>query len=296
MRFYIEYSVVKGFIFLTKLLPNAFVYTLFKTIARLFFKYNKRKRTLTLQNLKMAYPSLSNEELISLASKSYESIGITLAETLLMYNDKLDIDSIVVNKAEMMEKFHTYLDNAENGVLFITGHFSNWELLAQFLAKNGYPIKNIARAGDNALIDKNIVQAFRGKYGNQNIPKRNAIISLVKTLKQGLRVGILFDQKSSDNNSIQGTFFGHPLKMINVIAQMKLKYNPLVIPIFIARLEDGSYKVIFHNPVEYLAEEEKDESQKILKMTQYYNDILEQVINDYPEQWFWVHNRWQLKL
>jgi len=296
MRFYIEYYVVKGFIFLTKLLPNTFVYTLFKTIARLFFKYNKRKRELTLQNLKIAYPSKSNEELISLASKSYESIGITVAETLLMYNDKLDLDTIVVNKAEIMEKFHTYLDNTENGVLFITGHFSNWEVLAQFLAKNDYPIKNIARAGDNPLIDKNIVQKFRGKYGNQNIPKRNAIISLVKTLKQGLRASILFDQKSSDNNSVQGTFFGHPLKMVHVIAQLKLKYNPLVIPIFIARLANGHYKVIFHKPVEYLAKEECDESQKILKMTQHYNDILEQVINDYPEQWFWMHNRWQLKL
>lgn len=296
MRFYVEYYIAKGFIFLTKLLPNAFVYTLFKTIARLFYKYNKRKRKLTLYNLKMAYPSRSNEELVSLASKSYESIGITLAETLLMYHNKLDIDTIVVNKAEMMEKFHTYLDNAENGVLLITGHFSNWELLAQFLAKNGYPIKNIARAGDNPLIDKNIVQAFRGKYGNQNIPKRNAIISLVKTLKQGLRASILFDQKASDNNIVQGSFFGHPLKMVRVVAQLKLKYNPLVIPIFIARLENGHYKVVFHDPVEYLAEEEHDESQKILKMTQRYNDILEQVINDYPEQWFWMHNRWQRKL
>jgi len=294
MRFYVQYYIVQSFIFLTKLLPKKFVYALFNTLSHLFFKLVHKKRLLALKNLSMAYPQKSKEALYQLALKSYESLGTTLAETLLIYTNKLDIDTMIANKEEAQKKFHTYFKDQENGILLITGHFSNWELLAQFIAKSGYPIKNIARAGDNHLIDKNIVQAFRGRYGNQNIPKKNAIISLVKTLKKGLRASILFDQKSSEKDSIEITFFNHPLQTIQTIAQLKLKYNPLVVPIFIARLENGQYSILIHEPVSYTAEEESVEHQKIIKMTQHYNDILEDTINLYPEQWFWMHNRWRL--
>jgi len=237
---------------------------------------------------------MPQQELHDIAKKAYEGIAITVAETLMMFNDKLSIDSLIVNKEEILKTFDYYFKNNSSGTLLITGHFSNWELLAQFLGKSGYPIKNIARVGNNKLIDERIVQSFRGKYGNKNIPKKNAIISLVKTLKQGLCVSILFDQKPSQANSVSTSFFGHAVRTVDVIAQLKLKYNPLILPIFIVRQPDGVYRVDVLSPLDYCAEEENDTAVKITKMTQNYNDALEKMIRMYPEQWFWMHDRWRL--
>ncbi len=294
MRTYFEYYTVLFFLKLTNVLPIHMVYTLCKTIAHLFFKYNQRRTSLTLKNIQFAYPHKSELEVYTLARKAYESVSITLAEAILMFNDRLDIDSMIENKDEILEKFEHYLKDARVGKVLITGHFSNWELLAQFLAKSGYPIKNIARAGNNHLIDERIIQAFRGKYGNKNIPKKNAIVSLVKTLKQGLCTSILFDQKPAHNDSVETFFFGHPVRTVNVIALLKLKYNPMIIPMFIARRDDGKYTVIMQDPIEYTAEEENEPLTKTILMTQRYNDAIEAIIKHYPEQWFWMHDRWRI--
>jgi KDO2-lipid IV(A) lauroyltransferase len=294
MRFYIEYSIVKTFLFLTKLLPNSAVYSLCKSLARALFSLDKRRRTLTLKNLRYAYPTKPDDEIFTIAQKAYESVAITLAETLLMYNDRFDIDEMIVNKEEIEAKFHHYFSDESRGKLLITGHFCNWELLAQFLGKSGYPIKNIARAGNNHFIDERIIQPFRAKYGNINIPKKNAAISLVKTLKQGLRVSILFDQKAGSTNSVETLFFGKPVSTVDSIAGLKLKYNPLILPTFIVRLSDGKYSVIMQEPLEYRAEEESDVATKICKMTQHYNDTIEAMIRTHPEQWFWMHDRWRI--
>lgn len=294
MREYLEYTLVKFVLFLTKLIPTKMVYFLFKKISYILFKIDKRRRLLTIKNLEYAFPKMQYHELYSIAQKAYEGVAITIAETLLMYHDSLCIDNMIVNKEEILETFHCYFNDTSTGKILITGHFSNWELLAQFLGKSGYPIKNIARIGNNKLIDEHIVQSFRGKFGNKNIPKKNAIISLVKTLKQGLRVSILFDQKPSRNNSIETLFFGHPVRTVDVIAQLKLKYNPLILPTFIIRLPDGKYKVVLQEPIEYTAEEESDFTVKIAKMTQRYNDTIEAIIREHPEQWFWMHDRWRI--
>ena len=294
MRFFAEYYLVKTVLLFTKLFPNAFVYAFCKTIAHLFFKYNQRRTTLTLKNIRLAYPHKNEEQVHTLALEAYESVAITLAETLLMFNDRLDIDSMIENKDEILEKFERYFEDTTRGKLLMTGHYSNWELLAHFLGKSGYPIKNIAREGNNHLIDERIIQPFRAKYGNKNIYKKNAIISLVKTLKQGLRVSILFDQKASGPNSVKTHFFGKEVQTVDVLAQLKLKYNPLVLPTFIVRGKNGKYTVVMKDPLEYIAQEESDETQKIIKITQRYNDTIEEVINANPEQWFWMHDRWRI--
>ncbi len=294
MRSYVEFYIVKSFLFLTKLLPNRAVYGLCKSIASLFFRLDKRRRTLTLKNLQHAYAEKSHEEIFSIAQRAYESVAITLAETLLMFNDRLNIESMIANRDEVLKTLHRYLGDPSSGKLLLTGHFSNWELLAQFLARSSFPIKNIARIGKNKLIDKHIVQGFRGKYGNKNISKKNAIISLVKTLKANQQVSILFDQKAGSDNSVETSFFGQPVRTIDVIAQLKLKYNPLILPTFIVRLPDGKYKVVMLEPIDYRAEEEDDTIMKHTLMTQRYNDTLEEIVRAHPEQWFWMHDRWRI--
>jgi len=290
----IEYYSVKIFIYLLGLLPKFVLYKILKFIARLFFRLEKRRSKLTLINLKAAYPNKDEEEIKKLALSSYESVATTLAEIILMLQDKINLDDMVENPSEFLQKIERYTKNAKNGTIIITGHFSNWELSAEFLALHGYPLIVIGREGNNKLIEKNITTPFREKYGNKNIYKKSALLGIIKTIKRGKTVGLLYDQKAGGKNSVKVDFFNLPADTTKSIAELKLKFNPKILPIFFAREKSGKYTPIIYEPIEYIADEEEVYEKKIEKMTQKYNAILEEVVRAYPEQWFWMHNRWRL--
>jgi len=290
----VEYYTVKTFVNLFGLLPKSIIYKILKVIAKLFFMFERRRSELTLINLGAAYPDKSKEEIRKLAISSYESVAITLAEIILMLQDKINLDDMVENSQEFLQKMEQYTKDAKNGIIIITAHFANWELAAEFLPLHGYPMVAIGREGNNKLIEKNITTPFRQKYGNKNIYKKNALMGIVKALKRGKFVGLLYDQKAGGNDSVKVDFFNLPADTTKSIAELKLKFNPKILPIFFAREKSGKYTPIIYEPIEYIADEEEILEKKIEKMTQKYNDILEEVVRAYPEQWFWMHNRWRL--
>lgn len=287
MREKIEYFVVKFLIAFLGFLPKNIIYKVTYCIAILFFKFEKRRSTLTIKNFTLAFPEKSQEEIHTLAKKCYESLSVTLAELIMLLNHKIDINNLIKNKDEALNVLHNLTKGRQNGVVFVTAHFSNWELLAQFLPTNGYSMLGIGRRGNNALIEENITTPFREQYGNTNIHKRNAILKIVKTLKQNGYVGLLIDQKAGKNESVKASFFGHEADTTSSVALLQIKYNPIIIPMFIAREEDGLYRIIIREITPL-------ENPSIESLTQYYNDILEEVIKMYPEQWFWMHNRWRI--
>lgn len=294
MRIFVEYYIVKGVLLLTKLLPNAWVYAFFKSLATLFFNLDKRRRNLTLKNLTLAYPNMRENERLALAKQAYESIAITLAEILLMFNNRLDIDSMIANYDEALEGMKTYFADKSRGKLMLTAHFGNWELLAHFFAKHGYPVVVIGRTGNNHLIETKITAPFRALYGNTQANKSQAMSAILRTLKQKGIAGMLIDQKAGGANSIKATFFGHTADTVSSTALLKLRYNPSVAPLFLARQKDGRYKLIVGYNAELTLPEELNETEKITRLTQHYNDIIEEVVRAYPEQWFWMHDRWRL--
>lgn len=294
MKEKVEFYTVKIFIWLVGLLPKKIIYKILKIIGKLFFQFEKRRSSLTIKNLTAAFPAKNQEEILKIARNSYKNISITLAEIVLMFNHKIDLDDMVTGKKEFLEKMELYTKDAKNGVIIITAHFSNWELAAQYLPKNGYPMIAIGRKGNNHLIEKYLTTPFRQRFGNKNIYKDKAMINIVKGLKENKIIGLLIDQKSGGASSVKVNFFGMPADTTSSIATLKLKYNPLILPVFFPRNKEGKYTPVLIEPVEYIAEEEDDKEKKIEKMTQRYNDIFEEVIREYPEQWFWMHNRWRL--
>ncbi len=124
--------------------------------------------------------------------------------------------------------------------------------------------------------------------------KDNAMLAMAKRLKKGNVVGLLIDQKSGLSNGSKVDFFGMPAETTLSVAMLKLKFNPIIVPIFIARQSDGLYEMIINDPIDYVAEEIDDKEKKLEAMTLKYNQAIEEIIRQYPSQWFWMHNRWRL--
>jgi len=294
MKEKIEYSLVKLFLWLAKIAPRSFIYSTMKSLTFLVYHLDKKRRNLTIQNLTMAYPKKNKGEINELSKEVYLALSKTIAEILLMFVDRFDIDKAIKNSDEARETLDKIAKNSPNGVIVVTAHFSNWELAAHFLAKHGLPMLAIGRKGNNKLIDQKITIPFRNKYGNRATSKDNAMLAMVKTLKRGDAVGLLIDQKSGKKNSAKVDFFGKPAETTLSVASLKLKFNPVVVPIFIARDEDGLYEMIIEDPIDYTAEEIEDKEKRFEAMTAKYNQSIEEVIRKYPAQWLWMHNRWRI--
>jgi len=289
----IEYALVKILLWLAKVAPRRFIYAFFRTLALLFYNIDGKRREITLSNLSHAFPEKSDDEIDRLAKDVYIALSKTVAEILLLFTDRFDIDSAIVNKDEAVEKLHAIASHSPKGVIVVTAHFSNWELAAHFLAKHGLPMLAVGREGNNKLIDRHITVPFREKYGNRATTKKKAMLAMAKTLRNGESVGLLIDQKSGDVNSAKVDFFGSPAETTLSVAMLKQKFDPMVVPIFIAREADGRYRMIVEDPVDYKADEVEGQEAKLAAMTQKYSDAIEAVIRQYPEQWFWMHNRWR---
>jgi len=289
----IEYALVKILLWFAGILPKGLIYWLMQKIALLLYNIDSKRRALTMQNLAAAFPQYSPERIEALSKEVYEALSQTVAEILLMFVDRFDIDRAVVNADEAQETLRKIQASSKNGVIVVTAHFSNWELAAHFLAKHGLPMLAIGREGNNRLIDARITVPFRNKYGNRAVSKKRAMVAMAKALKSGEAVGLLIDQKAGEINSAKVDFFGMPAETTTSVAMLKLKFDPTVVPIFIARESRGRYRMYVEEPIEYKAEEIADKEQKLAAMTQKYTDAIEMMIRKYPAQWFWMHNRWR---
>ena len=294
MREQIEYSLVKLFLWLAKIAPRSFIYAIVKGLTLLVYQLDQKRRNLTIKNLTMAFPEKTSEEILALSKEVYTQLSITIAEILLMFTGQFNIDKAIKNQEEAKKKLQDIAQNSPHGVIVMTAHFSNWELAAHFLAKNGLPMLAIGRKGNNKLIDTNITTPFREKYGNDAVSKKKAMLVMIKRLKNAGNVGLLIDQKSGNLNSVKVDFFGKPAETTLSIASLKLKFDSLVVPIFIARQSDGSYEMIINEPIDYVANEIEGKEKKLEAMTLKYNQTIEEVIRKYPSQWFWMHNRWRI--
>jgi Kdo2-lipid IVA lauroyltransferase/acyltransferase len=292
MREKIEYFAVKFLLWCASWMPKNWIYSITKAIAVILYYILPKRRLLVYKNLQNVFPLFGQNELSRYAKKVYDNLSQSVAEILLMFVDRFDIDKAIINLDETIEKINE-INNKKRGVILFTAHFSNWELLAHFLAKHGLPFVVVGRKGDNKMIDENITIPFRNKYGNRAVYKDKAMISMAKALKNRGTVGMLIDQKTGGTHSARIEFFGHKASTTLSAAALKLKFDPLIIPACVVREKKGHYRMHLDQPLEYIASEIDDEKEKMKAMTLRYNQALEAMVLRAPEQWFWMHNRWK---
>ncbi|SMC10147.1 lysophospholipid acyltransferase family protein [Nitratiruptor tergarcus] len=268
MREWFEYGVAKTLLAFSRILPQSLLYALFEGLATLYYYIDSKRRELTKENLQHAGFSPS------LALQSYCEIAKSLTEMLLIFTGRFDFTKI---KGEFKLK-------SSKPKIFVTAHFGNWEALAHYMAQQGYPMAVVGREGNNKLIERNITTPFRQLYGNKLVYKEGAMRKLIASLKKGENIGLLIDQKAG-NDGIDTTFFGRRCKTVPTIAMLAKRFDVEVVPIFLAREKDG-FKII--------QKEFSCEGCDIKEFTQKLNDIIEEVVREYPTQWFWMHNRWKL--
>lgn len=289
MREKIEYFIVLSVIKISKFLPKFAVFALLKFFAVILFWVLKSRRKLAINNILAAYKDFDFKKAKSLAKANFISISQTVAEVLLLINDRINLDDVMQNGESAVKKVKELTKNNKNGIIFVTAHFGNWEFLAHYFATKGFPVSVVGRYGNNSLIEDNITFPFRHKFGNDLIYKDDAMRNMIKLLKNHGNLGILTDQKTGN---FKAEFFGRECYTTKSVATLFLKFNPMIIPIFAKRIDKTKFEIIVEKFPEIPSNLSKNEAE--LFITQTCNDIFENIVRSAPEQWFWMHNRWRM--
>jgi KDO2-lipid IV(A) lauroyltransferase len=290
-----EYVLLKGLIRLLWLLPESLTRLFFRLAGALIFILSFQRRSITLRNLKIAFPEKSRRERFGIAWRTFLNMAEFTGDSFLILANKLSRDEILsMVDDSQLQKYIAMRNAADKGALHITGHLGNWELMAQYGALQGLESHIVVRQGSNRLIDDRIVTPLRTRHGNKVFYKENAMINTVKALKRGEAVAFLIDQKIGKKEGVPVQFFGREVLAVASCAVLQMRFNPLVVSLFLMKTGRRKYKLLIGDPIEWTDDGTSKEEQ-IQKLTQIHQSSIEEIIRAYPDQWFWMHNRFKLK-
>ncbi len=239
--------------------------------------YDKRVR----DNLALILPDLPAAEVRRLMRKVPDNVGRTVIE---IYSGQEFIDRAVTHPLNgpglaPLDKAHA----EGRPVVLVTGHFGNYEASRAALIARGYPIGGLYRPMNNAFFNEHYVRAME-TIGKPLFPRgKRGLGEMVRHLRKGGMLGMLIDLHMREGVALQ--FFGHEAMTALSAADLALKYDALLVPVYAIRAENGlDFEIQIDAPIPHGTAGE---------MTQALNDSLEAVVRKHLDQWFWIHRRWR---
>jgi KDO2-lipid IV(A) lauroyltransferase len=277
-------------LFVFRYIPRSIRKELFITLFSLFYRLGFKNRLITLHNLQRSFPEKNLKEIIRIAKGVYRHFAIVAAEFFDMpYINKENIHKWV--EIEGLENYQEAIARGK-GVLSIVAHFGNWELMTIAVPICLKPMYIVYRPLDNPVID-NMVEYVRTMNGNVLIPKGGSGKRVIELLKENQAIGILSDQNVAKSEGVFVDFFGRPACTGVGLAVMAMRSGAPVVPAFMARQKSGRYKFILKPAMEAVCTDDYEADLQV--NTQRFTKIVEEIVREYPDQWFWFHQRWKTK-
>jgi KDO2-lipid IV(A) lauroyltransferase len=290
---YLVYLISRLTMSSIRLLPRSSALRVLNALASLTYRVDGIHRRIALANLTIAFPELSDLEHQRIARASFQHTARNLLE--ISHLPELNRDTIrnlVQYDPEYGLNQYERARAGGKGILFLTGHFSAWELLPAAHALYGYPLSFVTRPLDNAPLEK-YLRKIRESAGNTVIYKKNSIRHILSKLKGGGDVGILMDQNTFLHEGVFADLFGIPAATSTSVALLALRTECPVIPGYLTPGAEGRYTIKFLPPVELVRS--GDTIHDVRLNTQLFNQILESIIRQQPETWLWGHMRWKYR-
>jgi KDO2-lipid IV(A) lauroyltransferase len=283
--------MMKGFSFFINLLPEGPALWLGRRFGSLFYYLDWEHRSVALQNLHIAFGQEKSErERKAIAKRTFQNFGMMAIEFFRIPGMNTEDFKKKVS-FEGLDEALKLLEKKKGGLLLI-GHFGNWELMALMSKVIGNPILVIAKPINQKGVDRWITE-IRKVTGLELIPPENATQKVVQALSQNRLVGILIDQRAKRSRGVWADFFGRKVPTTPGLAVMAMRSGAPVVPVFIVRDGFQKHRLLIKEPVELVLTGDMKKDVKI--NTQRFTDTLEAMIRQYPDQWLWIHRRWERK-
>lgn len=257
----------------------------------LIYKFSRRLRKVGAQNLALAFPEVEASERTRILRGSFVSLGRMLGEFTQF--EKMSAQKL----REIVE--YQGLDNLRaaerrgRGVIFLTSHLGAWELSCFAHSAFGNPHYFLVRPIDNHLIEE-MIDRVRTRFGNQTINKRAAAREVLRLLRQGKSVGILADLNTQPHEGVFVPFFNHLACTTTSVAIFSLRTGASIVPACIPWIEsERRFLLRFDPAIRYTPT--GDRATDIANLTALCTRAIEGHIREYPDQWLWIHKRWNTR-
>ena len=243
-----------------------------------------RSKKLIIQNLEKSFKDLTKENIHKIYNQVWESYGRILSDYVFIKdfrNDKL-IKFLKIEGRDVLKN----IKKNDKPVIFISGHFDNFELMAMEIEKGGINLAAIYRPLNNIFLNK-IMENIRKKFiCKKQIKKgRSGVREMLALFKKDFSIALMIDQRVSEG--IKSKFFNRKAATTTIPAQLVKRFNCQVVPVNIYRKDNHYFNIKFYDPITF------DNNKNIDEITHHLNLILEKMISNNPGQWIWTHNRWK---
>ena len=243
-----------------------------------------RSKKVIYNNIKRALPDIDQNNLKNIENSMWNNYGRIFAEYIFLKDFRYGklASNVQIEGQEILK------DIKENNkqVIFISGHLSNFELMAMFIEKSGINLSAIYRPLNNIFLN-GIMENIRKRYICKNQIKKGlaGLKKLIKLKKKNYSTALMIDQRVSEG--ILSPLFNEKALTTTIPAQLVKKFNIPIVPVYIERIDGLKFKITINQPLSF----PQDTSQQ--QITDNLNQILEKFILSKPENWIWSHNRWK---
>ena len=237
-------------------------------------------------NLLKINKNYKNSEIKKISKKMWNNYSKIFVEYIFLNKFKKQNKHIIIKNKDILDNLLT----SKKPIIFVSGHFANFELMSMELTKRNINLATIYRPLNNFFINP-FMEYLRKKYICQNQIKKGlaGVKESINYVKNNFSVALMIDQRVSEGKRLP--FFGHMALTTTLPAQMALKFNLDIVPIYIARKKNDSFQIEIYNPLK-ITNKDDNETNK-LNISIKLNKILEEMISRDPGQWIWTHNRWK---
>ena len=283
IRYFVEFLIIIFLLVIFKILGFKLASSLGGLIGRLVGPLFRSKKKI-LSNISKALPEIEEKNTELIVKKMWENYGRILSEYMFIKNFRNSKYKkfLTIEGQEILNE----LKDSKEPVVFISGHFNNFELMAMQIEKSGINLAAIYRPLNNIFLNK-IMEKIRTKYICRKQIKKggSGTRELLESFKNNYSIAIMIDQRVSE--SIKVDFFNQKASTTTIPAQLFKKFGSKIVPIYIERINGVYFKMTISKPVSF------DKESTIEEITLNLNKWLEKMILINPDQWIWSHDRWK---
>ena len=284
INYLLQYILIKLFFFICKIIGYKKASNLGELIGKKVGPKFKSKKIIE-RNINLILPDIKNERVDEIIQKMWGNYGRILSEYVFMKdfrNGSLK-DYINIKGLEYLNE----IKNKNIPVVFVSGHFNNFELMAMQIEKNGIQLGAIYRPLNNFFLNSTMENIRKNFICNKQIKKGlSGIREILNLFKKNTSIALMIDQRVTEG--IKSNFFRQKAFTTTIPAQLVKKFGCPIISIYIERVNKHKFELVINKPIYF----SKDESLEYI--TQQLNYLLEKMILKKPEQWILTHNRWKL--
>ena len=284
INYLLQYILIKLFFFICKIIGYKKASNLGELIGKKVGPKFKSKKIIE-RNINLIFPDIKSERVDEIIQKMWGNYGRILSEYVFMKdfrNGNLK-DYINIKGLEYLNE----IKNKKIPVVFVSGHFNNFELMAMQIEKNGIQLGAIYRPLNNFFLNSTMENIRKNFICNKQIKKGlSGIREILNLFKKNTSIALMIDQRVTEG--IKSNFFRQKAFTTTIPAQLVKKFGCPIISIYIERVNKHKFEMVINKPIYF----SKDESLEYI--TQQLNYLLEKMILKKPEQWILTHNRWKL--